>query len=153
MEDFHQGALPNEQDATLVSGQGEAPIVRRRIDPCTGKMLMLHDASFWREHDAERRRRGQSVVEYSAAHGLALSTFRRWASRLRAQADVAGGAASGARAEGAAFLAVPIRRTASPVRSDTSVEIFFDTGISVKLAGDAAARVLETVMVRLSSTR
>lgn len=152
MEGFHEAAHPHERDVSAVQGEaGQA--VRRRIDPRTGKMMTLHDASFWRAHDAERRRRGQSVVEYSAEHGLALSTFRRWASRLRAQANAPGGAGSAQKIDGAAFLAVPIRRTPSPVRSDTCVEVFFDTGISVKLAGDAAARVLETVMARLSSAR
>ena len=153
MEGFQEATDPQERDVSLTVQVEAEPAVRRRIDPRTGKMMTLHDASFWRAHDAERRRRGQSVVEYSAEHGLALSTFRRWASRLRAQADVAGGAASGAKAEGAAFLAVPIRRTPPPLRGDALVEVLFDTGISVKLAGDAAARVLETVMSRLSSTR
>lgn len=150
MEGSHQAALANEQDVAAVSAQGEPPSVRRRIDPRTGKMLMLHDASFWREHDAERRRRGQSVVEYSSEHGLALSTFRRWATRLKAHAQDGTGSAP---ADGAAFLAVPIRAATSPLRSEALVEVLFETGITVKLAGDAAARVLETVMVRLSSTR
>ncbi len=92
-------------------------------------------------------------MEYSAAHNLALSTYRRWASRLRAQANAPGGVGSAQKIDGAAFLAVPIRRAATAAHSDAPVEVFFEAGVSVKLAGEAAARVLETVMARLSSAR
>ena len=80
-------------------------------------------------------------------------TLTRWASRLRAQANAPGGVGSAQKIDGAAFLAVPIRRAATAAHSDAPVEVFFEAGVSVKLAGEAAARVLETVMARLSSAR
>lgn len=146
--------VEHRDDPEASSGVGQAaagvqePGVRLRIDPRTGKMLMLRDASFWREHDAERRRRGQSIVEYCAAHDLARSTFRRWATRFNREM----GAASATESNQPSFLTVPIRAD-SGACSDAAVEVALGPGVTVKLTGEAAARAIETVLCRLGAPR
>ena len=138
------------QPAPMVAA-GQESGVRRRIDPRTGKVLTLHGAAFWREHDTERRRRGESVVDYCAAHDLALSTFRRWASRFNQEAH-GSRAASETASNGVGFLALPIHN--APASSgEALVEVVLDDGVSVKLGGAPALRVIDTVLARLGAAR
>lgn len=148
MEQIDQVERDEEQAVARGAEQPAASSVRQRVDPRTGKLLTLHDASFWREHDAERRRCGQSVVEYCAAQGLALSTFRRWASRFNQESGTPD-------ASSPPFLALPIRSNerACNAASVIAVEVVLGEGVSVKLGGEAGARVIECVLARLGAGR
>jgi len=63
-------------DATKPSG------LRSRLDPRSGKYVLMQPESFWRDHETRRRANGASVADYCDANGLARSTFQRWVSRL-----------------------------------------------------------------------
>ncbi len=64
-------------DATKPSG------LRRRLDPRSGKYVLMQPESFWRDHEARRKADGASIPDYCEANGLARATFQRWVSAAR----------------------------------------------------------------------
>lgn len=146
-----------EREVEAVANESTA--VKTRIDPRTGKQIELRPASFWRDHEERRRSRGRSVTQYCEEEGLALSTFRRWSSRLGRPSRVRrseprGGAAVAAQA---GFLPVPIRGPsdveASGASAAASIEVQLRSGLTVKLYGRAADRAIDAVMAELTGTR
>jgi hypothetical protein len=133
--------------------------VKTRIDPRTGKQIELRPESFWRDHEERRRSRGQSVSQYCEQEGLALSTFRRWSSRLgrpsrTRRSEPRGGAAVLAQA---GFLSVPIRGPsdveAVGAIAAASIEVQVRSGMTVRLYGPAADRAIDAVMAGLTGSR
>jgi hypothetical protein len=117
---------------------------RGRVDWRTGQAMVQHDDAFWREHGQRRVEQGLSVREYCAANGLALSTYRhRVNGTKRARAKAA--AAKSAPSQPAAFVPV----SASQPAVAALLEITLD-GMTLRLNGEAAERVLAGVMARLA---
>lgn len=136
------------------------PTVRTRIDPRSGKVLTVRDASFWQEQEARRLREGLTIKAYSNVHGLALSTLRRWSAVLAGRgnqrrrssepsADSVGTTAN----RGVAFLPIPIHRSAHAAPVDAGVEVALGTDLRVTLSGAAAQCVLDAVLARLQAPR
>lgn len=136
------------------------PLPRTRLDPRTGKQMLVQPASFWLDHEKRRKASGQSIREYCEEHGLALSTFRRWSARAAGRNRVK----KSGRIEGltvpspaAAFLSVPIRAPsggegASAVPT-AQIEVQTRSGMRVCLYGQAADRAIEAVVAELSASR
>lgn len=132
-----------------------ATAVRTRIDPRTGKQMEMHSASFWREHEAQRQARGQSIRRYCEEQGLALSTFRRWSCQIRS--------GERARPNGQApstqppFLSMPIRGVTDDRRTgasaDALIELHTRGGLRVSLYGAAGERAIQAVMAELAGTQ
>jgi hypothetical protein len=118
---------------------GDAAVQRRgRVDWRTGRPMLQRDEAFWREHEQRRLQQGLGVRQYCAANGLALSTFRHHVNgKKRAKVKPTA-------AKPAAFLPVAPSRPAAAV-----VEIALE-GMTLRLSGEAAERVIERVMVRLT---
>ena len=55
---------------------------RSRDDPRTGKLITSQPRAFWQAHEELRIAQGLSIRRYCERHGLALSTLRRWSSKL-----------------------------------------------------------------------
>jgi hypothetical protein len=94
----------------------------------------------------------RSVTE---ANQLALSTFRRWSSRLAGRSK-ATASASEAAAAANGFLSMPIRSSApNPAVSATAlpVEVEVLDGGRVRLYGQSAARIVDAVLQRLGAAR
>jgi hypothetical protein len=117
--------------------------LRSRIDHRSGKRVLVHDASFWQMHIAERRRLGQSVHTYCSAQGLAPSTFRRWAQRLEDRESSPGPEPGKAKV---AFLRVPIGSSRRDAAADSVIEVSLGSGVRVKLTGAAALQVVGAVL-------
>ena len=133
--------------------------IRTRIDPRSGNVLAMHSAPYWRDHEERRIRAGLSIREYSELHGLALSTFRRWSSKLaggrnqRRRAPGTKSAVPATASQPAAFLSIPIRQEPACVDADVSVQIVLGADVQVTLTGPAATRVIEAVMLRMQPAR
>ena len=113
----------------------------QRIDWRTGKPMPQHDDAFWQDHDRRRREAGLSVPQYCAEHGLALSTYRhRVHGRQRKAAE---SAAVDHAPRPASFVELKL-----PAEVPSAVKITLD-GLTVKLQGVAAERVLARVLARL----
>lgn len=115
-----------------------------RIDWRTGKLALRRDAQFWQEHERQRIEQGLSVRQYCAAHELALSTYRhRVRGTERASSKKAN--ASSPRSSSPAFVAV------QPVAAQVAamVEVALE-GMTLRLCGAAAERVVARVMERLA---
>lgn len=149
-----EGADIGMADATKPSG------VRSRLDPRSGKQILMQPESFWRDHETRRRASGASVAEYCEATGLARSTFQRWVSRL------AGGSARRSRqaaraaqekAPAAGFLSMPIRSPAATpalkAARGAQIEIEAGDGTTVRLYDEAARSAIELVLSRLRGSR
>jgi hypothetical protein len=111
-----------------------------RVDWRTGKPMVQHDEAYWREHERRRLELGMSVRQYCAANDLALSTYRhRVSSKKRASAKTTTGSPS------PAFVAV----TPPPAAAAAVIEVALD-GMTMRLCGSAAERVLARVIERLA---
>jgi len=118
---------------------------RERIDWRTGKPMVQRGAAFWQEQERRRLELGLSVPQYCAANGLALSTYRHQVSgKERGGAKKAGASALQAVASSPAFVAVACAAADSPA----AIEVALD-GMTLRLCGGAAERVLERIMGRL----
>lgn len=134
---------------------------RTRLDPRTGKQMMLQPASFWRDHDERRKASGQSVRQYCEEHGLALSTFRRWSGRVagrkRVEKPRQGEGKQAVQSTQTGFLSVPIRAAsgceAASGGSTTQIEVHTPSGMKVRLYGRAVDRAIDAVMAELSGCR
>ena len=117
--------------------------------------MALQPASFWREHDEQRRVRGQSIKQYCEEHGLALSTFRRWSCRFSGQGrNMREGVAGGGMPSGSeGFLSVPLHSSGSGDRGSAkpaaAIEVQMRNGLKVWLHGAPADRAIEAVMAEL----
>lgn len=117
---------------------------RSRVDWRTGQPMVQHDDAYWSGHERRRLEQGQSVRQYCAANGLALSTYRhRVTGKKRSGAKPA--AAKSTPSQAAAF--VPLSRPRPGVAA--LVEIALE-GMTLRLNGEAAERVLAGVMARLA---
>jgi hypothetical protein len=114
------------------------------VDWRTGQPMVQHDEAFWRDHEQRRLSRGLSVPQYCAANGLALSTFRhRVNGKKRGSAKPT--AASSMTPRAPAFVAVSTSRPSAT----EALEIVLE-GMTLRLRGEAAERVLAGVMARLA---
>src|SRR5690606_26410858 len=115
-----------------------------RTDWRSGKAVLLRDAAFWSEQEKRRIEQGLSVRAYCEANGLALSTYRY---RTSGQPRRRGGSlSSAAPAAAARFIAV----TPAADEASCTVEVRLGEGLSMRLAGSAAERVVAQLLVRLS---
>lgn len=151
-------------DELTVSSEGSdeasGHAVRTRVDPRSGKVLTLRDASFWQEQEARRVREGLTFREYCDAHGLALSTLRRWSSMLSGRGGQRRRAATPHTAKpatpaqpGAAFLPIPIHQSSRSTLVEGGVEVVLGDDVRVTLMGAAAQRVLDVVLARPQAPR
>jgi hypothetical protein len=122
-------------EATTPAGSGKKAGVR--IDWRTGKPMVSHDDAFWQEHERRRREQGLSVSQYCAATGLALTTYR-----LRV-----GGKKRPAQTAAPSFVAIPAH--AGRAADAGMVEVVLQ-GMTMRLGGAAAERVLARVLERLA---
>jgi hypothetical protein len=124
--------------------RGEAAV---RIDWRTGRPMIQHDDAFWCGHERRRIEQGLSVPQYCAANALALSTYRhRVSGKKRARTASLGPSSSPDCAETPAFVAVtPPRQAASAAAVEVTLE-----GMTLRLHGEAADRVLDQVVGRLA---
>lgn len=123
--------------------ESEFPV---RTDWRTGKPMVERDDAFWREQERRRVELGMSVRQFCAAHNLALSTFRhRVSGRKRGGSKVAPSLAT---PTPASFIAVTAPRKEADA-TDAVVEIALD-GMTLRLCGDAADRVVGRVLERLA---
>lgn len=126
------------------SERGEAAV---RIDWRTGRPMVQHDDAFWCGHERRRIEQGLSVPQYCAANALALSTYRhRVSGKKRARAASQGRSSSREHVGTAAFVAVAPPR---PEAAAAVVEITLE-GMTLRLHGEAADRVLDQVVGRLA---
>lgn len=126
------------------SERGEAAV---RIDWRTGQPMVQHDDAFWCGHERRRIEQGLSVPQYCAANALALSTYRhRVSGKKRARTASPGPSSSRERAGTPAFVAVAPPR---PEAAAAVVEITLE-GMTLRLHGEAADRVLDQVLGRLA---
>lgn len=115
-----------------------------RVDWRTGRRMVQRGEAFWQEQERRRMELGMSVPEYCAANNLALSTYRhRVGGKKRASSTTA--AASAPASPAPSFIAV----TSPRADADTVVEIVLE-GMTVRLCGAAADRVLDRVLARLA---
>ena len=119
-----------------------------RVDWRTGQPMVQHDDAFWHEHERCRVEQDLSVPQYCAANGLALSTYRhRVSGKKRARtASLRPLSTTRERAETPAFVAV------APPRSEVAAAVVELTveGLTLRLHGGAADRVLDQVLRRLA---
>ena len=137
-------------EAVDVARASETPM---RVDWRTGRPMVQHDESFWREHERLRVEQGRSIAQYCAAHGLALSTYRH-----RVYGKKRTGSPS-ARPPQAALERTDRRPqpprgfvalTTTPVEiAPAPVEVTWQ-GMTLRLHGEAAERVLVEVVKRLA---
>lgn len=115
-----------------------------RIDWRTGKTMVQRDDAFWHEHERRRLELGTSVPQYCASNGLALSTYRhRVHGRKRASRQAE--APPSPTSSRPAFVAVTSPRTDAAATIEIELE-----GMTMRLCGAVAERVLDRVMERLA---
>ena len=115
-----------------------------RIDWRTGKPMVQRDDAFWREQERRRAELGMSVPQYCEANGLALSTYRHRVNGKKRTAAKAP-ATSSTTAASPAFVAV-----AAPAADATAAVEIVVEGMTMRLRGAAAERVLARVLDRLA---
>ncbi|MGJ7511971.1 IS66 family insertion sequence element accessory protein TnpA [Variovorax sp. GT1P44] len=129
-----------------MTGQAEAieaaRVRRERVDWRTGQAMVQHDDAFWRDHEQRRLEQGLSVRQYCVANALALSTYRhRVTGKKRSRAKPANSVPQ----QPGAFVAVSAPRPAVAALVEIALE-----GMTLRLSGEAAERVLAGVMARLA---
>lgn len=117
-----------------------------RIDWRTGKPMVQRDEAFWREHERRRVELGMGVRRYCDANGLALSTYRHRVNGKKCRSAKAP-AASSTTATSPAFLAVTAPPAADAAAAVLEIAV---EGMTMRLRGAAAERVLARVMDRLA---
>lgn len=118
--------------------------LRVRRDWRTGQPMVEHGEAFWREHEQRRVAQGLSVPQYCAANDLALSTFRHRVYGTKRGSAKPKTATLGA-TQAPAFVAVS---SPQPTAGE-ALEVAFE-GMTLRLRGEAAERVLAVVMTRLA---
>ncbi|MDM0084570.1 hypothetical protein QTI17_28610 [Variovorax sp. J31P179] len=131
--------MTDEAEAVETAGAG-----RVRVDWRTGRAMVQHDEAFWRDHEQRRLEQGLSVPQYCAANALALSTYRhRVSGKKRASARPLVTKPMPSRSP--SFVPV----SAPQAELGALVEIALQ-GMTLRLSGEAAERVLASVMARLA---
>ncbi|MEJ8849744.1 hypothetical protein [Variovorax rhizosphaerae] len=135
---------------------GGARARKHRVDWRTGKTMVERGDAFWQEHERLRLESGMSVPQYCEAHELALSTYRhRVSGRRRGGNAVATGTTATTATTKQPISFVALRAPAAPkaaasvAQEAESLEISLG-GMTLRLNGKAADRVLERVMARLA---
>ena len=117
---------------------------RVRVDWRTGQTMVERDDAFWRDHEQRRLEQGASIPQYCRTNGLALSTYRhRVDGKKRSSARPA--AAKPTPSQSAAFVPVSTPRPEVAALVEIALE-----GMTLRLNGEAAERVLGSVMARLA---
>lgn len=104
------------------------------------------DDAFWLAHEERRLSQGMSVRQYCHDNALALSTYRYRLAKHRRSIGTMPAAADAAKVS-ASFIAIGSPSVPS-IASD--VEIALCGGITLRLAGASAERVLARVLERLA---
>lgn len=115
-----------------------------RVDWRTGRPMVRHDDAFWREQERRRVELGMNVPQYCAANGLALSTYRHRVNGLKRKSTKASAPTSAA-ARSPSFIAVAPPHAEAAAIIEVTLE-----GMTMRLCGAAAERVLARVMDRLA---
>lgn len=105
--------------------------------------MVQRDDAFWRDHEQRRREQAVSVRQYCAANALALSTYRHRVNGKKRSSQRPAAAPTPSRA--AAFVPVSTTRP----EAAALVEIALP-GMTLRLSGGAAERVVAGVMARLA---
>ena len=117
---------------------------RVRVDWRTGQTMVQHDEAFWRDHEQRRLEQGVSVRQYCSANALALSTYRhRVSGKKRSSASAVTAKPTPSRP--AAFVPVSTARAEVAALVEVALE-----GMTLRLSGEAAERVLASVLARLA---
>lgn len=127
------------EEARESGDEGHRPAVR--VDRRSGKPTVQRDDAFWREHERRRVELGQSARQYCAANGLALSTYRL---RVNGKKRAGEKPSDAPRSMSPTFVAVTSPGAAG------AIEITLEGGMTMRLGGSAAERVLARVMERLA---
>ena len=134
--------------------------VRSRLDPRSGKRVLMQPESFWRDHEIRRKASGASVADYCEANELARSTFQRWVSRLAGRGARGPGVSrdlARQMAPAAGFAPMPIHSpvlsTSAKVARSAPIEIDGAGGMTVRLYDEAAHRAIELILSRLREAR
>lgn len=127
-------------------GEARAGAPGVRIDWRSGKSTVHHDDAFWLEHERRRRELGLSVRQYCAAHALALSTYRHRLKGGKRSRATSVSAAQAKPSSSPAFVAIATHPAAAAA---PSIEVALG-GMTMRLCGDAAERVLARVLERLA---
>lgn len=123
---------------------GDAAVAKAlRTDWRSGKAVLLRDQAFWSAHEKRRIEMGLSIRAYCDANGLALSTYRHRTSGRPRRGRGAGVHEAPAAAR---FIAV------TPVAAEQpcTVEVRVGDGMTMRLAGSAAERVVAQLLARLA---
>ena len=133
--------------------EGARP-AKHRVDWRTGKTMVERGEAFWREHERLRLESGMSVPQYCQAHELALSTYRHRVSGRRRGGNAAATTGTTATAkQRISFVALNApaapRPTTMVAQRAESLEISLD-GMTLRLCGNAAERVVDRVLARLA---
>lgn len=130
------------EEASSPASDGHAP--GAKIDWRTGKPMVHHDDAFWHEHERRRVDLGIGIVQYCAANGLALSTYRHRISGKKRGDGKAARPSAAVSTSSPAFVAV----AAPPSPPGASIEVALE-GMTLRLCGVSAERVLARLMDRL----
>ena len=130
---------------------------RHRVDWRTGKAMVERGDAFWQEHERQRLATGMSVPQYCVAHELALYrhrvSVRRRGVNTAATATASGTTIGATARKAASFVAlsapVASKAAATAAQGNESLEVSLG-GMTLRLQGEAAVRVLERVMARLA---
>lgn len=129
-------------DQAETVGAGAPP--RVRVDWRTGQAMVQHDDAFWRDHEQRRLEQGVSVPQYCAANALALSTYRHRVNGKK-RSRVKPASAQSSPPQPAAFVPVSTPRPEVAALVEIALQ-----GMTLRLSGEAAERVLAGVMARLA---
>ena len=105
------------------------------------------DDAFWLAHDERRRNLGMSVRQYCHDNALALSTYRYRMAKHRRTNSATQFDAAPVKASTSSFIAIGAPAGASIV---SDVEVALAAGITLRLTGASAERVLARVLERLA---
>lgn len=117
------------------------------VDSNQGRDSAERDDAFWLAHDERRRNQGMSVRQYCHDNALALSTYRYRLAKHRRTNDATQFDIAPAKASASSFIAIGVPASQT-VTSD--VEIALAAGITMRLTGASAERVLARVLERLA---
>jgi len=116
------------------------------VDPGHVRDGAERDDAFWLAHEERRLNQGMSVRQYCHDNGLALSTYRYRLAKHRRSSGAMQAETTSAKAS-TSFIAIGSPAVPS-IASD--VEIALSGGITLRLTGASAERVLARVLERLA---
>lgn len=116
------------------------------VDPGHVRDGAERDDAFWLAHEQRRLSQGMSVRQYCHDNALALSTYRYRLAKQRRSGGTMPTVTAAAKAS-TSFIAIGSPASSS-IASD--VEIALCGGVTLRLAGASAERVLARVLERLA---